>query len=27
LTRSGEPLHQMDHMRRTIDWFIRFLQK
>lgn len=27
LTRSGEPTHQMDHMRRTIDWFVRYLQK
>lgn len=27
LTRSGEPTHQIDHMRRTIDWFVRYLQK
>jgi len=25
LTRSGEPSHQIDHMHRTIAWFVRFL--
>lgn len=25
LTRSGEPIHKIDHMQRTIDWFVRFL--
>jgi dipeptidyl aminopeptidase/acylaminoacyl peptidase len=25
LTRSGEPNHQIDHMHRTIAWFVRFL--
>lgn len=26
LTRSGEPRHRADHMRRTLDWFDRFCQ-
>ena len=25
LTRSGEPNHQIDHMRRTIEWFVRYI--
>ncbi len=25
LTRSGEPLHKIDHMQRTIAWFVRFI--
>lgn len=25
LTRSGEPLHKIDHMQRTIDWFVRYM--
>lgn len=24
LTRTGEPLHRADHMRRTLEWFERF---
>jgi dipeptidyl aminopeptidase/acylaminoacyl peptidase len=26
LTRSGEPHHRADHLRRTIEWFDRFTQ-
>jgi dipeptidyl aminopeptidase/acylaminoacyl peptidase len=25
LTRSGEPLHKIDHMQRTIAWFVRHI--
>jgi dipeptidyl aminopeptidase/acylaminoacyl peptidase len=24
LTRSGEPDHRADHMRRTLEWFNRY---
>ncbi|MBO9373832.1 MAG: S9 family peptidase [Chloroflexus sp.] len=27
LTRSGEPRHRADHMRRTLEWFDRYLRR
>jgi dipeptidyl aminopeptidase/acylaminoacyl peptidase len=27
LTRTGEPLHRVDHMRRTIQWFDRYCRE
>ncbi|MGQ9876472.1 MAG: prolyl oligopeptidase family serine peptidase [Chloroflexus sp.] len=27
LTRSGEPRHRADHMRRTLEWFDRYLKE